>query len=418
MQFEVFRVFGEALALGLLIGSERYRGRSGRAGQTAGIRTFTIIALLGATSALLAHAGFTLITFGALVIFLVSGYWRETGEDFGLTTEMAALLTFWLGYLTRDYETLAISTGIVVVILLASKKALHRFVRREVSETEFFDTLKFLAVVFVVLPLLPNRYIGPFEFFNPTKVWMLIILISTISYAGYILIRLLGERKGLAVNALLGGLFSTTAVTVSLAERARNLPVCSKLCGFAGVTANSVQPLRLLFLVSVVDQEWGRFLAVPLVAMSAVGFLSAWVLARFQGSDREEIPLDSLLRNPFSLIPVLKFGLLFVGIFFFVKASNVLLGHQGIYLASAIAGLGSVSAITLSVADMVHTGSVGMKDGSIALLIALVSNSLMKWTIAWTRGTKQLALWLGGGLLLMLLMITVVLGIELSLLNG
>ncbi|MGW8180188.1 MAG: MgtC/SapB family protein, partial [bacterium] len=241
MAFELFKVFGEALALGLLIGSERYRGRGNRAGQTAGIRTFSIIALLGVTCAVLEIPGFTLITFGALVVFLVSGYWRETGEDLGLTTELAALLTFWLGYLTRGYETLAISTGIVVVILLASKKALHRFIRKQVSETEFFDTLKFLAVVFVVLPLLPNRYIGPFQFLNPTKIWMLIILISSISYTGYILIRLLGEKKGLAVNALLGGLFSTTAVTVSLADRARRASSGARLLGFAGVAANAVQ---------------------------------------------------------------------------------------------------------------------------------------------------------------------------------
>jgi uncharacterized membrane protein (DUF4010 family) len=414
MGFEHFKVFGEALALGLLIGSERYRGRSGRAGQTAGVRTFTIISLLGATSALLGHPAFTLVTFGSLVIFLVSGYWRETGEDFGLTTELAALLTFWLGYLTKDFEALAISTGIVVVILLASKKSLHRFVRRQVTETEFFDTLKFLAVVFVVLPLLPNRYLGPFEFFNPTKVWMLIILISSISYAGYILIRLLGEKKGLAVNALLGGLFSTTAVTMSLAERSRNVPVCSKLCGSAGIAANAVQPLRLLFLISVVDPDLGRFLLAPLVATSAVGFLGAWVLDRIWSSEEDEISLDSLLKNPYSIVPVLKFGILFVGIFFFVKIASVWLGNEGIYLASAIAGLGSVSAISLSVADMVHTGSLSLREGSIAFLIAFVSNSLMKWMISWLRGTGQLAIWLGVGLVLMLMTAVASIGLLLS----
>lgn len=415
MGFELFKVFGEALALGLLIGSERYRDRDKGELQTAGVRTFTIVALLGAACALMGHPGFTLVTFGALVIFLVSGYWRETGGDFGLTTEMVALLTFWLGYLTRDYETLAISTGIVVVILLASKKALHEFVKKQVSESEFFDTLKFLAVVFVVFPLLPNRYLGPYEFLNPTKIWTLIILISTISYAGYVLIKLLGERKGLGISALLGGLVSTVALTLSLAERARSAPGFSRLFGMAGVIANSVQPPRILFLVSVVDLGLGRFLALPLLSMSAVGFLFSWILSRIRSTKEEEVPLEALLNNPYSLKPVLKLGFFFVGIFFFVKVANLWLGHTGIYLASVLAGLGSVSAISLSVADMVHNGSLSVREASTAILFALSSNAIMKWAFAWTRGTRELAFWVGAGLFVMLVTAVVVLGVEFSL---
>jgi uncharacterized membrane protein (DUF4010 family) len=418
MGIELFKQFGEALALGLLIGSERYRGRGSRAGQTAGIRTFTIVALLGATCALLDHPGFTLVTFASLVIFLVSGYWRETDEDFGLTTEFAALLTFWLGYLTRDYETLAISAGIVVVILLASKKALHRFVRKQVSETEFFDTLKFLAVVFVVLPLLPNRYIGPYEFLNPTKIWMLVILISTIGYAGYIFIRLLGERKGLAISSLLGGVVSTTAVTLSLADRAKNVPAISKYLGFAGVAANAVQPLRLLLLISVVDIPLVQFLALPLIVMAAVGILAAWLLSHLYSSEEEDMPLERLLQNPYSLQPVLKIGLLFVGIFFFVKVAKVWFGNEGIYIASAISGFGSVSAISLSIADMVHSGSMNVREASVAVFVALTTNGLMKWALSWFRGTRQLSFWLGGGLLIMLLAAIIALAVKLSYLPG
>jgi uncharacterized membrane protein (DUF4010 family) len=290
-------------------------------------------------------------------------------------------------------------------------------VRRQVSETEFFDTLKFLAVVFVVFPLLPNEYMGPYKFLNPTQIWTLIILISTISYAGYILIRMLGERKGLAINALLGGMVSTTGATMSMAERARNAPACSRLFGFAGVAANAVQPLRLLLLILVVDQSLGQFLAIPFVVMSGVGFFAAWVSSSFRKSDKEESSLETLLQNPYSVAPVLKFGLLFVAIFFLVKAANAWMGHEGIYLASAIAGLGSVSAIALSVADMVHTGSVNLKEASIAILIALASNSLMKWAISWIRGTRQLAHWLGAGLLLMLITAIAALGVKLSLLT-
>ena len=402
MGYELFRAFGEALALGFLIGSERYRGRSSGDQETAGVRTFTIIALLGATSALLENTALTLVIFSALVIFLALGYYRGAADDFGLTTEMAALLTFWLGYLVLDFETLAISSGIVVVILLASKKALHDFVREQVSEVEFFDTLKFLAVVFVVFPLLPDEYIGPFQFLNPTKIWLLIVLISSISYVGYVLIRLLGDRKGLAVSAILGGIVSTTAVTVSLAERARKAAESSRLFGFAGVLANSVQPPRLLLLIAVVDIGLAQFLALPFLAMAVVGMLGAWRLSDHLQAE-ESFQLDTLLQNPYSLRPVLECGVLFVAIFFLIKVAGIWMGNQGIFLISAVAGMGSVSAVSLSVADAVHRGDLGNWQAAIAILIAMAANAFVKWVISWFRGTRQLAYWLGGGLLVMLL---------------
>ncbi len=413
MQLEIFRTFAEALALGLLIGSERYKGRTEGKIQPAGMRTFAIICLLGAACSLTAHPGFTMLTFGAIVAFLGIAYYRDPSESYGLTTEMAALLTFWLGLLLKNHEVLAISTGIVVVILLASKKALHGFVREQVTEVEFFDTLKFLAVVFVVLPLLPDRYVGPLEFFNPTQVWMLIILISSISYAGYVLIRVLGGNRGLAVGALLGGIVSTLAVTVSLAERSREAPQSSRLCGVAGVMANAVQFPRLLFLIWIVDAGLGAFLAAPLLAMAFVGFFGAWLLSRSSSSDRVD-PVEPLLHNPFSVIPVLKFGVLFIGIFFLTKAASTWLGPQGAYIASGLAGLGSVSAVALSMADMVSNETISVSVAAIAIFIAIITNAVMKWVLSLIEGTRVLALWLGGGFLAALIVGVVLLVASLS----
>lgn len=398
MQLEIFRTFAEALALGLLIGSERYKGLTAGKVQPAGMRTFTIICLLGAASALISLPGFTMLTFGAIVAFLGLAYLRDPSESYGLTTEMAALLTFWLGFLLKSHEVLAISTGIVVVILLASKKALHEFVREQVTQVEFFDTLKFLAVVFVVLPLLPNRYVGPLEFFNPTQVWVLIILISSISYAGYVLVRVLGGKRGLTIGALLGGLVSTLAVTVSLAERSREAPRLSRLCGVTGVMANAVQFPRLLFLIWVVDGGLGAFLVVPLLGMALVGFVGAWLLSRWNSGEKVE-PVQPLLHNPFSLLPVLKFGVVFISIFFLTKLANLWLGPQGIYIAGGLAGLGSVSAVALSMADMVSNETVSFSVAASAIFIAIITNAIMKWVLSLVEGTRVFALWLGGGFL-------------------
>ena len=398
----LFKTFAEALAIGLLIGAERYKDRETDEQETAGPRTFTVFALLGAVCGAMGQPAFTLATLVAMTALILLEYYRHAEKTLGLTTEVSALLTFWLGYLVHSHESLAISAGIVAVIILASKRALHAFVAEQVSLVEFYDTLKFLAVVFVVFPLLPNRNMGPYDFFNPTQIWMLIILVSAISYLGYVLVRVLGSKRGLTLSALIGGIVSTTAVTMSLADRAKETPGLSRTCGVAGVMANAVQFPRLLLLVWVVDGRLGTFLTLPLLAIGAVGMLGAWVLSRAQGGPVETASTELTLRNPFSLMPALKFGLFFVAVSLMAKAATVNLGEQGIYLASAIAGLGDASAISLTAAKLVHSGSLSAPAASIAILIAVTMNALMKWVLARLNGTRELAGWLGGGFVAML----------------
>ena len=409
MDMGLFKIFGQALAIGFLIGVERYKDRAEGEQKSAGLRTFTIFALIGAVCGLL-PMGYALMTLGALVVFLGLGYYRRSEKSYGLTTEVAAILTFWLGYMMHEYELLAISTGIVLVILLASKRALHDFFRYKVSETELYDTLKFLVVVFVVFPLLPNRNMGPYDFFNPTHIWMLIILVSTISYAGYILTRALGNRRGLAISSLVGGVVSTTAVTVFLAQRVREAPAMSRICGVMGVMANAVQFPRLLLLVWVVDASLGAFLALPLLCMGGVGILGAWILSRNHREDGDDPAVNLILPNPYSLMPALKFGLFFVGVFFLSKVATVHLGEGGIYLTSAMAGLGDASAISLSVAHLFRHGTLSLPAACGAIFLAVSMNALLKWVLARAQGNRELAFWLGGGFATMLVTGAVLMG--------
>ncbi|GAB4233659.1 MAG: MgtC/SapB family protein [Acidobacteriota bacterium] len=395
---EEIKAFAEALLIGLLIGSERYKGRREGEFQTAGVRTFPIISLLGAACSLVHEPLLTTAVFASLVVFLALGYSRDPSESYGLTTEMAALLTFWLGYLVADHEVLIISTSIVVVILLASKKPLHEFVRRQVSEQEFFDTLKFLAVVFVVFPLLPDRYLGPFGFFNPRRIWFFVVLVSSISYLGYILMRLLGGRRGLFASAVLGGLVSTTAVTLSLAQRSREDERAAPLCGVVAVLANSVQFGRLLVLLLVVHQGFG-VAALPLLgAMGAVGVAGAWLLGRFLSIRGREDAVTPMLRNPFSLVPVLKFGVFFMLVMLVNKLAADYLGGEGVTVAAALSGFGGVSAVALTLAELVKTGALEVRGALEALLAAVAVNVLTKWGLAWAQGERRFVLWLGGGL--------------------
>jgi len=392
------KVFGKALAIGLFIGVERYKSRKPGDAKSAGVRTFPVVALLGAVAALLGETLFTSLIFAALVVMMAIGYHRQTERSLGLTTELTALLTFWLGFLVATHETLVIAVAIVVVILLASKDALHGFVRGSITEVEFYDTLKFLAVVFVVFPLLPNEPIGPDGLFNPTQAWFLVILVSTISYSGYLLVRVLGPRRGLQVGSLVGGLVSTVAVTVSLADRAREAPESSRLLGATAVMANAVQYPRLLVLVWAVQPSLAQELAIPFLAATIVGIVGPLLVERVQRGDDADPESPLTLANPYSFWPAFKFALLFVAVLAGAHFAEQWLGAQGVWLVSAAAGLADASAISLSVAELVRSGGLSLDVAAWAVVIAVSTNALVKSTLAMTHGTRSLALWLAAGL--------------------
>ncbi|MDX1503213.1 MAG: DUF4010 domain-containing protein [Thermoanaerobaculia bacterium] len=396
---EVIKLLAEAVALGLLVGSERYRGRQPGEKKSAGVRTFVIVSLLGAICGLFAVPAYTTVTFAAVALLVGVGYYRSPSGSLGLTTEFAALLVFWIGYLLASREMVAIGLGIVLTIFLAAKRPLHDFVKQQISETEFEATLKFLAVVLVVYPVLPDREMGPFGFFNPRHVWGLVILVSTISYVGYFLMRWLGRRRGLMLASVVGGVVSTAAVTMSLAERSRVVPSASRLIGAVAVLANAVQGPRLLLLLWVVNRSLAEELAIPLLGMAAAGLAGGLVLGWRARSDLEvEFPL----RNPYSLGPALKFGAFFVAILLLVGMAGRWLGEEGVLIAGGVAGLGSASAAALSVARLLATDSLSQPVAAGAVLIAIAANSLTKGILALLNGTRRMALWLTGGLATML----------------
>ena len=396
-----FRAVGEALAIGLLIGGERYRTRKEGERSFAGMRTFALFAVLGALCALAGEPLFAAVSFAGVVVLLALGYMREEGESLGGTTEVAALVTFWLGFLVGEHEALALATAVALVVVLASKQLLHRFVAERVSDVEFLDTLKFLVVVLVVWPLLPDVGFGPHGALNPARTWGLVILVSTISYSGYILTRALGGKRGLQVSSLVGGLVSTTAVTMALAQRAREAPESSRVLGVTGVLANAVQLPRLLLLVYVVDRGLAELLAVPLLGGFAAAVGGALLLARVNVGEHPE-DQEVALSNPYSFLPALKFGLLLAVVLVASKVTGELFGASGVFGTAAVAGLVDVSAIALSVASMVGEGALGATTAAWAVLLAVGMNALLKVGLALVQGGSGLAFWLSGGFVTMI----------------
>jgi uncharacterized membrane protein (DUF4010 family) len=394
----IYRAFGEALAIGLLVGIERYKSRSEGEQKSAGVRTFTVIALLGVTTSVLGNPMLAAVSFAGLLVFLGLGYWRESEKSLGLTTETSALLTFWLGYLTLTHEALAVGTAIVLVAVLAHKQTLHGFVKGQLSETEFYDTLKFLLVVFVVYPLLPEGYLTDYELIRPSQLWLLVIILSTISWSGYVLMRMLGRQRGIQVSALMGGLVSTTAITVTLAQRAARAPEAARFFGVTAVMANSVQAPRLLVLMWVVDPALAAFMALPLIAMLATGIVGSFLIGHLGKVWAEEPDLEVLMDNPYRFWPALKFALLIMAVLIASKVAQQALGDTVIYGVSAIAGLADVSAIAISMADMSAERLISLEMGAISVVIALAANAVMKIGLAVASGSRAVAFWLAGGL--------------------
>jgi uncharacterized membrane protein (DUF4010 family) len=258
------------------------------------------------------------------------------------------------------------------------------------QRVELTDTLKFLAIILIILPLLPNRALDPFGAFNPYKVTFLVILISGISFVGYFLTKFLGAAQGLGLTGILGGLTSSTAVTAAMATQAKRTPGLIQACGFATIIANATMFVRVLVVVALLDRAlmfeliWSLG-TMTLVVVVAVVFL--WLGKKKIDPQRNANEAEDLnLKNPFSLGPAIKFSLFFVVILLVAKVANLYFGDKGLYLAALVSGLADVDAITLTIAEQTKSLQLNHETGAIAITIAVVANSIVKSGIAFYSG--------------------------------
>ena len=390
MHIDIVLKFLIALAIGALIGIERERKQVNK-GEFAGIRTFILIALFGILSAYLneIYPNFLIISFLGLIVLVGLSYMASTREegDIGITTEVVALLTFILGALcyTDEGVRLAPIFAIIITVLLAAKSYIHKFVRK-ISEKELLNTLKFLIIAFVILPLLPDQTIGPLGVFNPYQIWLVVVFISAISYAGYVLMKLIGAERGLGLTGIVGGLVSSTAVTTAMASRVKESEFIIRAAVFATVIASSMMFLRILFEVLVINPDLIPLLMVPMLSMGVLGIglgILAWKTTKVK-----EVGEKIKFKNPFSLRPALLFGVLFLIILFVSKIADIYFGSSGLYAASIISGVADVDAITISMALLAKT-TISQDVAVTAITIAAISNTVMKFGIAFFIGTRR-----------------------------
>ncbi len=394
MTLETLLNLATALGVGLLIGTERSWSERGSSQEAlAGIRTFGLGGLFGGLATLLAGqlgGAVWIAIFIMLALLVVAGYLIESrnNPDHGMTTEVALLLTFVLGSLAvDDNRLLAASVAVVVALLLSLKARLHGALR-QLSEAELSGALKLLFISVVLLPALPNEGYGPWQAFNPYATWWMVVLIAGIGFAAYVAIRLLGARHGLMVTALLGGIVSSTAMTISLArlDAPRLRPALA-----AGLLATSALMFpRVLLEVGLINRGLLPELVAPLATAGLIyagGALFHYLRAAGQPEGSAQPPLS----NPFELGPALRFAALLVVILFLVEGARRMLGETGIYLVSLVSGLTDVDAITLSLANSARTDL----DEQVAvrgIFLAALSNSLVKAGLILFIGGRSLAM--------------------------
>lgn len=408
MDFDTVAGLGVSLAIGLFIGLERQRAIVRVEGDDVllgGVRTFPLIAIAGSACALLSSATAPwLVAAGLLGLIGLVGVHRVTltqeQREGGLTTEVAALVTFLLGALAcadidrgfsdaSDRLLLVAALGVVTTLLLSIKPKLHEIVRK-VSDEDVFATVQILVVAVVVLPLLPDEAFGPFDAIQPRQIGKMILLVGGVSFVGYVASRLMGAGRGLVVTGLIGGLVSSTAVTFSMSRRAKDDERVRPAAAVAVVAASSVMLVRVLVAVAVVHAPLLPRLAVPAGAMALVGG-ALLVPLLVQARRGEKATADVVLKNPFELRSAVVFGVLFAVVIFISKAARATLGDSALYLAAVVAGTTDVDAITLSTAALASEG-LALDIAATTILIACFANTIVKGGIAWTSGGKAFGL--------------------------
>lgn len=397
-ELAVVRDFATALLIGALVGIERekHKAAEGNLG-LGGIRTFALIALVGAVSARLSRefgtpwvfvAGLALVA-GTLIAAYLS-LTRSRPGDIGITTEAAGMTVCLLGGMSvLGHPGLAAALGIVTAALLAYKQPLHGMVGK-INREELYAGLRLLIASFVVLPLLPRRTIDPWGALNPYSLWLLVVLISGLSLAGYIATRWLGTGRGAALTGVSGGFVSSTAVTLSFARRSREAGSAADgdalACGI--LLSWAVMFARVVIEVLVVHPPLVGTIALPFAAMGAgAGFVAWW---HYRRAASTAVPVgEVIVRSPFSLTEAVKFALFFAIVLVLFRLVERHAPGQGQLVVAGLAGLTDVDAVTLSMAKYARGGGPE-STAKAAIVIAALSNTLVKCGFAVSLGSPGL----------------------------
>ena len=387
-----------AIGIGLLIGAERERrkGRGLKRG-AAGVRTFTFAAFAGALSSYLQSEALLVAVASGAILFAALAYRRTARKDPGLTTEFALIVTVLLGALTMQNPLLAAGLSVVTTILLAARERLHGALKNLLSEQEAHDALIFLAATLVILPIVPNRAIGPFDAFNPRKNWELVVLVMAVGAASYVALRALGSRLGLTLAGFAGGFISASATIGSLGDRVKRSPELGSAAASGAILATVATVIQLFFVLLVANAPTCRVLAMPLLfaGIAAIGYALIFIAL----SSKVRTTHEPTAGRAFDLRLAFLFAITITIILFLCAFLNQTYGNRGLYLGAALSGFADTHATAISIASLVSTGKITAQAAILPILLGFTTNTLTKVVVAFTVGGYRFALKLLPGLI-------------------
>ncbi len=382
--WKLYEPYVVALLLGGLVGVEReFKKQREKKAFFGGVRTFTLISLFGALSgALSSKFGLPLVYISFFGLVLLIGISELLERAPGLTSEISGLITYLIGLLsyTGNYQLAALLT-ISVLTVLSFKEQMHTFVKHLTLE-DLYAFLKFAAVTVVIYPLLPDR---SFYGVNPREVWTMVVVISSIDFLGYILTKFAGE-KGVLIAGLIGGLVSSTAVTATFSPLARINPILTREYAAGIVGASAIMFPRMTVLAAIISPGFAKYLVIPSLIAFGFGVVYAYWLTKKTSKRQAQVNVS----NPFELSTAFKFGLFYAFILFVSREALKYFGNFGLYAVAALSGLSDVDPLTLSVSKLFASGAVALIPAVIAVLLSAFVNTLFKWFLTISMGTREL----------------------------
>jgi len=393
--------FGTALGVGLLIGAERERRKGdGPARAPAGIRTHAVVALLGAVAFRLGDVLLTAVLLAGVTTFVALAYRRSVSTDPGITSEAALILTALLGALAMNNAPLAGALGVVLAIILAARTPMHHFVRNVLSESELHDLLVLAAAVLVVMPLVPDRSMGPYDAINPRSIWIIVVLIMAIGAVGYIALKLIGARFGLPLAGFISGFVSSTATIGAMGGLARREPAALRPAVAGAVLSTVATIVQMAAVLAITSPPTLRAMSGALAAAGGValayGLVFMWHAVR--SDTAEPTPSGRMVNVTAALI----FATTVASVQILAAALEAWLGSAGVAVAAAAAGFADTHSAAASVASLVKAGRLETAAAVLPILLALSTNTVSKAVFALLGGGARYGVPIIGGLVLVL----------------
>ncbi len=378
--------------IGLIIGLEREFNTHEDPSHIGGIRTFTLVAVLGYVAGWLSgytHPAVLATVVGGFILLVGLVYFVQTQHGkIGLTTEAAILLTFLLGIANAKGLVLeSVAVVVLMTTILSLKSRLHHFVK-QITEDELFAFLKFILLALLILPMLPSMPFGPDGLLNARDLGFIAVLVLSLSFAGYLLLKFGSSHKGILWTAVIGGLFSSTMIAWVFSAKSKERQDLAAPYGAGIVLASSIMFIRAFVWASIFSFDVAKELFTPLLVMLLTSLIPTWqVIKSHQKADNAPALSPG---NPLDIKKAVFFVLLYIIYTLSMTASRQWLNQTFIYLSGAIAGIADVDAITISTSKWAATPAGISREASIIILLAVISNSIFKWLISVLNGPAAL----------------------------